>query len=164
MPTAYCAVSDRTDRRNHMRVLYVLVGLTAGLAGFCLFLVQPMMGKQIVPWFGGSASTWRVCLLFFQAALLAGYFYAYLVSARLPLKFQAAVATDYTGCGGTGASDRTRRFLEVLGRERTGPTHPRHAHRIRKSAIRGFGNHFALIQPHRHAGDELLRRVDAIPR
>jgi MFS family permease len=71
-----------------MRSLHVLVGLTAGLAGFCLFLVEPMMGKYILPWFGGSASTWTVCLLFFQAALLCGYFYAYAVSARLPLKVQ----------------------------------------------------------------------------
>lgn len=66
-----------------------MVGLTVGLAGFLLFLVEPMMGKYILPWFGGSASTWTVCLLFFQAALLAGYFYAFMIAARLSLKTQA---------------------------------------------------------------------------
>ena len=66
----------------------VLVGLTAGLAGFLLFLVEPMMGKYILPWFGGSASTWSVCLLFFQSALLVGYFYALAISERLSLRVQ----------------------------------------------------------------------------
>lgn len=55
-----------------MRALDALVGLTAGFAGFLLFQVEPMMGKYILPWFGGSASTWTVCLLFFQGALLVG--------------------------------------------------------------------------------------------
>jgi hypothetical protein len=67
----------------------VLVGLTAGLAGFLLFLVEPMMGKYILPWFGGSASTWSVCLLFFQGALLVGYFYALAISERLSLRVQS---------------------------------------------------------------------------
>src|ERR1700730_15624183 len=71
-----------------MRAFEVLVGFTAGLAGFLLFLVQPMMGKYILPWFGGSASTWSVCLMFFQTALLVGYFYALAVSVRLPIRVQ----------------------------------------------------------------------------
>ena len=72
-------------------VLHLMVGTTVGLAGFLLFLVQPMMGKYILPWFGGSASTWTVCLLFFQAGLLAGYFYAFVIAARLPLRIQAVL-------------------------------------------------------------------------
>ena len=50
------------------------------LAGFLLFQVQPLLAKYILPWFGGSASTWLVCLLFFQLALLAGYAHAYAVT------------------------------------------------------------------------------------
>ena len=72
-----------------MGAFNVLVGLTAGLAGFLLFLVEPMMGKYILPWFGGSASTWSVCLLFFQGALLVGYFYALAISERLSLRVQS---------------------------------------------------------------------------
>jgi len=50
--------------------------LTIFLSAFLLFLVQPLIAKQILPWFGGSASVWTTCLLFFQSALLAGYAYA----------------------------------------------------------------------------------------
>lgn len=42
-----------------------------------LFQAQPLMGKYILPWFGGSAGVWAVCMLFFQAVLLGGYAYAY---------------------------------------------------------------------------------------
>jgi len=38
--------------------------------------VQPIIAKQILPWFGGSAAVWTTCLVFFQSALLAGYGYA----------------------------------------------------------------------------------------
>ncbi len=60
-----------------------------GLAGFLLFLVQPMLAKFILPWFGGSATTWTVCMLFFQAALLLGYAYAYAITTPLSVKVQA---------------------------------------------------------------------------
>jgi hypothetical protein len=39
-------------------------------------LVQPIIAKQILPWFGGSAGVWTTCLVFFQSVLLAGYAYA----------------------------------------------------------------------------------------
>ena len=49
---------------------------TIFLSSFLLFLVQPIIAKQILPWFGGSAAVWTTCLVFFQAVLLAGYAYA----------------------------------------------------------------------------------------
>src|SRR5919199_2944287 len=49
---------------------------TIFLSSFLLFLVQPIIAKQILPWFGGSASVWTTCLVFFQSVLLAGYAYA----------------------------------------------------------------------------------------
>ena len=51
--------------------------LTIFLSAFLLFLVQPLIAKQILPWFGGASSVWTTCLLFFQSALLAGYAYAH---------------------------------------------------------------------------------------
>jgi len=54
-------------------------GLTIFLSAFLLFQVQPMVGKMILPWFGGSASVWTVCMLFFQMVLLLGYFYSHWV-------------------------------------------------------------------------------------
>ncbi|MFO0206364.1 MAG: hypothetical protein ACK54L_09495, partial [Betaproteobacteria bacterium] len=60
---------------------------TIFLSAFLLFLVQPIIAKQILPWFGGSAAVWTTCLVFFQSTLLAGYAYADLTH-RLGLKRQ----------------------------------------------------------------------------
>jgi SAM-dependent methyltransferase/multisubunit Na+/H+ antiporter MnhB subunit len=54
-------------------------GLTIFLSAFLLFQVQPMIGKMILPWFGGSASVWTTCMLFFQMVLLLGYLYSHWV-------------------------------------------------------------------------------------
>jgi hypothetical protein len=56
---------------------------TVLVSAFLLFQVQPMVSKMILPWFGGSPSVWTVCMLFFQAFLLAGYSYAHALE-RLP--------------------------------------------------------------------------------
>lgn len=53
-----------------------LYALTIFASAFLLFLVQPIMAKQILPWFGGSAAVWTTCLMFFQSVLLCGYAYA----------------------------------------------------------------------------------------
>ena len=53
-----------------------LYALTIFLSAFLLFLVQPMLGKAILPWFGGSPAVWTACMLFFQTLLLVGYAYA----------------------------------------------------------------------------------------
>jgi hypothetical protein len=50
--------------------------------------VQPIIAKQILPWFGGSAAVWTTCLVFFQSVLLAGYGYADL-TMRLGARRQA---------------------------------------------------------------------------
>lgn len=50
---------------------------------FLLFAVQPLVGKFILPWFGGGPGVWNTCLLFFQTALLGGYCYAHLTATRL---------------------------------------------------------------------------------
>ena len=49
---------------------------TIFLSAFLLFLVQPIIAKQILPWFGGSSAVWTTALVFFQSTLLAGYAYA----------------------------------------------------------------------------------------
>ncbi len=73
------------------RVIALAFAATMGLAGFLLFQVQPLLAKYILPWFGGSASTWLVCLLFFQVALLAGYLHAYAVTRPFPVPRQVQV-------------------------------------------------------------------------
>ena len=63
------------------------------ISAFLIFLVQPLIAKQILPWFGGSAAVWATCLLFFQTALLAGYAYADAVTRWLSLKRQVMLHT-----------------------------------------------------------------------
>ncbi len=58
------------------------------LGAFLLFQVQPVMGKAILPWFGGTPAVWTTCMMFFQLLLLVGYAYAHLLAARLPLRTQ----------------------------------------------------------------------------
>ena len=60
-------------------------------SAFLLFLVQPLIAKQILPWFGGSAAVWSICMVFFQAVLLAGYAYSDWVTRHLRVRVQAAL-------------------------------------------------------------------------
>jgi len=70
-----------------------LFAATIFLSAFLLFLVQPMIAKQILPWFGGAAGVWTTCLVFFQCALLAGYAYPDLIARKLEPKKQAWLHT-----------------------------------------------------------------------
>src|SRR5215813_2920269 len=58
------------------------------LSAWLVFLIQPMLGRMILPKLGGAASVWITVSLFFQIALLAGYLYAHLISARLKPRWQ----------------------------------------------------------------------------
>ncbi len=66
-------------------------GLTIFLSAFLLFQVQPLIGKMILPWFGGSAAIWTTCMLFFQMVLLLGYFYSHWVTRYLSPSRQSLV-------------------------------------------------------------------------
>src|SRR6266850_4878135 len=59
-----------------------LLHLTIFLSAFLLFQLQPMMGRYVLPWFGGGPAVWTHCLLFFQTLLLAGYAYAHWMGSR----------------------------------------------------------------------------------
>jgi SAM-dependent methyltransferase len=61
----------------------MIYAATIFLSSFLLFLVQPLIARLILPWFGGSAAVWTTCMLFFQALLLAGYAYAHLLEKKL---------------------------------------------------------------------------------
>jgi hypothetical protein len=69
----------------------ILFAATAFVSAFLLFLVQPIIAKQILPWFGGSASVWTTCLVFFQTLLLLGYGYSHWVAHSLTPRTQAKV-------------------------------------------------------------------------
>ncbi|KAF0179026.1 MAG: hypothetical protein FD161_1519 [Limisphaerales bacterium] len=65
--------------------------LTIFTGAFLLFLVQPLIGKYILPWFGGTPGVWTTCMLFFQLVLLGGYAYAHFLSRWLKPRGQAVV-------------------------------------------------------------------------
>jgi spermidine synthase len=57
--------------------------LTIFTSAFLLFQVQPLLSKQILPWFGGSPAVWTTAMLFFQTLLCLGYLYAHAL-AKVP--------------------------------------------------------------------------------
>jgi len=65
--------------------------LTIFLSAFLLFQVELIVGKELLPWFGGAPSVWTTCLVFFQSVLLAGYAYAHLIVSKLGLPRQLGV-------------------------------------------------------------------------
>src|SRR5215469_16039662 len=67
----------------------LLFSTTIGLGAFLVFVVQPQVGKLVLPLLGGTPAVWNTCLVFFQVSLLGGYFYAHLVS-RLAFRLQVA--------------------------------------------------------------------------
>jgi len=68
-----------------------LFAATVFTSAFLLFLVQPIIAKQILPWFGGNASVWTVCMVFFQLVLLGGYAYADALVRKCAPRTQAAI-------------------------------------------------------------------------
>ena len=54
-----------------------IFGLVVGLSALLIFLVQPMVGKRLLPWYGGAPGVWALCLAFYQVTLFAGYAYAH---------------------------------------------------------------------------------------
>ena len=69
----------------------LLYAFTIVVSAFLLFQVQPLIAKIILPWFGGSAAVWTVCLLFFQVVLLLGYAYAHAVVRYLKPRAQTVL-------------------------------------------------------------------------
>jgi spermidine synthase len=84
--------SQPTPERNAGLPPGVLLFIATTFASaFLIFLVQPLVGKRIVPWFGGVPSVWSLCLAFYQTTLFAGYAYAYLLIGRASPRGQFAL-------------------------------------------------------------------------
>src|SRR5690348_10472001 len=94
----------------------LLYALTIFLSAFLLFQVQPLIGKIILPWFGGSAAVWSAAMLFFQVSLLAGYAYAHFLIGRFKAKGQMRVHAALLAVSVL--------LLPILPNARWKPTHP----------------------------------------
>ena len=69
--------------------LGALFAVTIFLGAFLLFQVQPLIGRFLLPWFGGTPEVWTTCMLFFQIFLLGGYLYAHSLARMKRLGLQA---------------------------------------------------------------------------
>ena len=68
------------------------------ISAFLLFQVQPLLGKFILPWFGGSPAVWTTCMLFFQVTLFLGYAYAHAITRWLSPRQQRNVHLGLIVC------------------------------------------------------------------
>ena len=68
------------DQASRMTQLLVVFTASIFLSAALLFAVQPMFTKLVLPRLGGAPGVWSVAMVFFQAALLAGYGYAHLLT------------------------------------------------------------------------------------
>ncbi len=65
--------------------------LTLFTSATLLFMIQPLVGKMMLPLLGGTPEVWNTCMVFFQAVLLAGYAYAHATSKWLGVRWQSLV-------------------------------------------------------------------------
>src|SRR5215210_8884227 len=68
-----------------------LFAVTLFMGSALLFLLQPMFAKMVLPLLGGTPSVWNTCVVFFQAALLAGYAYSHFTTTRLTVRSQVVL-------------------------------------------------------------------------
>jgi hypothetical protein len=90
---------DRTAGQSKMRIAaFALFPLAIFASAFLIFLVQPMVGKHILPWFGGSPGVWNLCLAFYQSTLFLGYAYAHFLIKKVPARQQFWVHISVIAC------------------------------------------------------------------
>jgi len=81
------AISSPTENGTILPIFAATIFTSATI----LFLVQPMVGKILLPYLGGTPAVWNTCMLFFQALLLAGYSYSHWSTSRLSPQMQVKV-------------------------------------------------------------------------
>src|SRR5262249_26537409 len=140
MPSQVAGVQPKRQRQTSIASssfssASILFATLTFLSAFLLFQVQLIIGKYLLPWFGGAASVWTTCLLAFQVLLLAGYVYAHatqklsrqqvyihigllatslLIMAVLPFWWKTPI-TPGVSFRPDGADNPTARILLVLG-------------------------------------------------
>src|SRR5262245_6136627 len=62
------------------RVEAALFAFALFVSAFLLFVLEPFVAKTMLPRLGGTPMVWNTCVVFFQAALLVGYFAAHLAT------------------------------------------------------------------------------------
>ena len=68
-----------------------LYALTLFVGAALVFSIQPLFTKMVLPLLGGTPAVWNTAMMFFQAALLAGYAYAHVTVRALGVRRQAVL-------------------------------------------------------------------------
>jgi hypothetical protein len=71
--------------------LSVLFGAALLVGAALLFIIEPLIGRKLLPWFGGSPAVWNTSLVFFQATLLASYVYVHIATTWLGVRRQSVL-------------------------------------------------------------------------
>lgn len=82
-PGAFLAVRRDADSGRLIRFATVLVVVAIALSSFLLFAIELIVGRLVLPVFGGAPAAWATVLVFFQGVLLLGYLYGHLSASRL---------------------------------------------------------------------------------
>src|SRR5205085_5692383 len=78
------SASNTLDTAGYGRLLLPVLTAAIFLSAALLLAVQRMFTKMVLPRLGGAPQVWSVAMVFFQAALLAGYGYAHLLTRFAP--------------------------------------------------------------------------------
>ena len=81
----------------------LIFSLAVFTSAFLLFQVQPVLGKYVLPWFGGTPAVWTTCMLFFQSLLFGGYLYASSLPQATRLRRHSNKHARAPGAGGLSA-------------------------------------------------------------
>lgn len=81
-------------------MIAILYSVATFLSAFLLFVIQPLLAKKLLLWFGSSPNAWLTVILFFQGLLLLGYLYAFCLNRVTSIRFQGIIQiTLLLGCG-----------------------------------------------------------------
>ncbi len=77
--------------KQNSNMIFWLYAVTILGCAFLSFNSQPMLAKEMIPILGGSPMLWNVCMVFFQALLVLGYLYSYMLNSIPSIKLQAII-------------------------------------------------------------------------
>ena len=68
--------------KQNTHLVFLFAG-TLFISATLMFVLQPLFGKTLLPFLGGTPAVWNTCMVFYQTVLFLGYLYAHYLSSRL---------------------------------------------------------------------------------
>jgi hypothetical protein len=68
-----------------------IYAFTIFLSAFLVFLIQPLMGKVLLPYLGSAPQIWSVAMFSYQAFLLLGYLYGHFLNKKFNITKQIKI-------------------------------------------------------------------------